>query len=57
MNSFRIVVVDDSALFRTLLRNVLSEIPFCEVVASIADGQTAIDKISELKPDLVTLEV
>ncbi len=57
MDVFRVVVVDDSALFRTLLRNVLSEIPHCEVVASLGDGRTAIDKIAELKPDLVTLDV
>ena len=57
MNRFRVVIVDDSALFRTLLRNVLTEIPNCEVVASIGDSRTAIDKVAELKPDLVTLDV
>ncbi len=57
MNPFRIVVVDDSALFRTLLRNVVAEIPGCEVAASVGDGRKAIDKIRELKPDLVTLDV
>ncbi len=57
MNPFRIVVVDDSALFRTLLRNVVTEIPGCELAASIGDGRKAIDKIRELKPDLVTLDV
>lgn len=57
MEPFRVVVVDDSALFRTLLRNVLAEIPHCEVVASVADGKTAIDKIIELQPDLVTLDL
>ena len=57
MSSFKIVVVDDSALFRTMLRNILAEIPGCEVVASVADGKTAVEKIAELKPDLVTLDV
>ena len=57
MSAFRIVVVDDSALFRTMLRNILAEIPGCEVVASVADGKTAVEKIAELKPDLVTLDV
>lgn len=57
MTPFRVVIVDDSALFRVLLRNVLSEIPNCEVVASIGDSRTAIDKVAELKPDLVTLDV
>lgn len=57
MNPFRVVVVDDSALFRTVLRNVLAEIPNCTVVASSADGKSAIEKIVELSPDLVTLDV
>lgn len=57
MSAFRIVVVDDSALFRTMLRNIVTEIPGCEVVASVSDGQTAVEKIAELKPDLVTLDV
>lgn len=57
MDPFRIVVVDDSALFRTALRNVLVEISGCEVVASVADGKSAIEKVQELQPDLVTLDV
>jgi two-component system chemotaxis response regulator CheB len=57
MDSFRIVVVDDSALFRTILRNVIAEIPQCEMIASIADGKAAVEKIAELNPDLVTLDL
>lgn len=57
MPPFRIVVVDDSALFRTLLRNVVADIPNCEVAASVPDGRAAIEKIIDLKPDLVTLDV
>lgn len=57
MSPFRIVVVDDSALFRTILRNVFTEIPQCNVVASVADGKAAVDKIAELNPDLVTLDL
>ena len=57
MNLLRVMVVDDSALFRAMLRNLFAEIPNCEVVASIADGRTAIEKIAESLPDLVTLDV
>lgn len=57
MSAFRILVVDDSALFRTMLRNIVSEIRGCEVVASVGDGEAAVEKIAELKPDLVTLDV
>lgn len=57
MDPIRIVIVDDSALFRTLLRNAFVDLPDCEVVASVADGRSAMQKIEELKPDLVTLDV
>lgn len=57
MGVVRTIVVDDSALFRVMLRNVLTEIPNCEVVASVSDGQAAVEKIVELQPNLVTLDV
>lgn len=57
MDAFRVVVVDDSALFRTMLRNVLLDIPHCDVVASLGDGKAAVEKIADLKPNLVTLDV
>ena len=57
MGSFRVVVVDDSALFRTILRNVLASIADCEMIASVGDGRTAIEKICELRPDMVTLDL
>lgn len=57
MESVRVLIVDDSALFRTLMRNALTEIPGCEVVGSVSDGETALARIEQLNPDLVTLDV
>lgn len=57
MPPFRIVAVDDSALFRTLLRNVIADIPDCELVECIADSSLAAERIAALQPDLVTLDV
>lgn len=57
MAPFRIVIVDDSALFRMMLRNVIKEIPNCELVASISDSTQAAEQIESLSPDLVTLDV
>jgi two-component system chemotaxis response regulator CheB len=57
MEPFKVLIVDDSALFRTLLRNVLHTIPGCEVAGTAADGPAALEKIVELRPDLVTLDV
>jgi len=52
----RVVVVDDSLIYRKVVRDTLAMIPGVEVVASAANGAIAIDKIQSLKPDLVTLD-
>jgi len=57
MTVLKVLVVDDSALFRTLLSNVLRGIPGCEVVGTASSGQNALQKIIELQPDLVTLDM
>lgn len=56
-NPLRIVVVDDSALFRLMIRDVVNELPGCEVVGKASNGRTALSVIEKLKPDLVTLDV
>lgn len=53
----RVLVVDDSALYRKLVRDVLAQIPNVEVVGVAADGRIALDKIDYLRPDLITLDV
>lgn len=53
----RILVVDDSALYRTLVRNVLRDIPGIEVVGVAIDGKDALAKLDQFQPDLLTLDV
>jgi two-component system chemotaxis response regulator CheB len=53
----RVVVVDDSALYRQLVMNVLRNIPEVEVVGLACSGKQALEKIAELQPDLLTLDV
>ena len=57
MTVLKVLIVDDSALFRTLLSNILRSIPNCEVIGTASTGQTALQKIIELEPDLVTLDM
>ena len=57
MANVQVLVVDDSALFRTVLCNALRSIPDCEVVGTASDGQMALQKIFELQPDLITLDM
>lgn len=53
----RCLVVDDSALYRKIVRDVLATAPDVEVIGAAADGVRAIDQIASLKPDLVTLDL
>lgn len=53
----RVLIVDDSALIRKLLADLLKETPGVLVVGSARDGEEALDLASKLKPDVVTLDV
>lgn len=53
----KVLVVDDSILFRTKLRMCLSEDSGLEVVGSAMDPEDAMRKIEQLKPDVITLDV
>ena len=52
-----VLIVDDSALYRQVLRHVFKTIPDVDVVGAAKDGVEAIEMISRLQPDLVTLDV
>src|SRR3954451_4272232 len=52
----RVLVVDDSAFARKVVREVLTGAGF-EVVGIARDGLEALEKIGELKPDVVTLDL
>lgn len=53
----KVLVVDDSALMRQLVSEILANDPGIEVVGSAADPYGARDKIMTLKPDVLTLDV
>jgi len=53
----RVLIVDDSAIVRTMLSNVLKQEPDIEVVGLAADPFAARDLIVSQKPDVVTLDI
>jgi two-component system chemotaxis response regulator CheB len=53
----RVLVVDDSAFARKVVREVLTADPEIEVVGIARDGLDAIEKIAELAPDVLTLDL
>jgi two-component system chemotaxis response regulator CheB len=53
----RVLVVDDSAVMRQLLSDILSSDPDIEVVGTAPDPYVAREKIKRLNPDVLTLDV
>ncbi|KLD78671.1 chemotaxis response regulator protein-glutamate methylesterase [Xanthomonas hyacinthi] len=53
----RVLIVDDSAVVRQMLTEILSRAPGIEVVGSAADPILAREKIKRLNPDVITLDV
>jgi two-component system chemotaxis response regulator CheB len=52
-----VLVADDSALVRRLVTGVLSEAPGIQVVGTAVNGEQALAKVDELRPDIVTLDI
>jgi DNA-binding NarL/FixJ family response regulator len=57
MKHVRLVVVDDHALFRAGLVNLLDEMPDLEVVGEAGDGREALEEVQRTRPDVVLLDV
>ena len=55
--SFKILVADDSGLFRRVLAEVLATVPGIEVVGTVSNGRLAVQRVRELAPDLLTLDM
>jgi two-component system, chemotaxis family, protein-glutamate methylesterase/glutaminase len=53
----RVLIVDDSALMRRLLSDLLSSAPEIEIVGTARDGREAVLQTARLKPDVITLDV
>jgi two-component system, chemotaxis family, protein-glutamate methylesterase/glutaminase len=53
----RVLIVDDSALMRRLLTDLLSSAPEIEIVGTARNGREAVVQAAQLKPDVITLDV
>lgn len=52
----RVLIVDDAAFMRMMLKDILSKNGY-DVCGEAGNGNEALDKYKELKPDLVTLDI
>jgi len=56
-SSVRVLVVEDFAPIREFICSTLIKMPNLQVICEVSDGQEAVQKVEELKPDLVLLDI
>lgn len=52
----KVLIVDDSGFFRRRLRELIDSSPDLEVVGAASNGKEAIEKVKELRPDVITMD-
>ena len=57
MGKVRVLVVDDSVVIRRMLTDVLSADPAIEVAGHASNGRLAIQKLTQVQPDVVVMDV
>jgi two-component system chemotaxis response regulator CheB len=55
--TLKALIVDDSAMYRQIVQDVLETFPYVEVVGVAQNGKIALIKAASLKPDLLTLDI
>lgn len=56
MTTKKILIADDAAIMRLILRKILTASGY-EIVGEAANGKEAVQKYEELRPDLVTMDI
>ena len=56
-NIVKVLVVDDSAFMRNILKRILAPTNKYIVVAEAGNGKEAVQKAEELKPDLISMDI
>lgn len=57
MQPVKVLLVDDSALMRALLKDILSHDSVINVIGTAVDGEDAVAKVKTLRPDAVVLDI
>jgi len=53
----KVLIIDDSAYIRKVLRQILNKSPFLDVVGTATNGVEALEMVESLKPDVITCDL
>jgi len=56
-NKKRVMIVDDAGFTRAMLKNIINDTSYAEVVAEAKNGKEAISLYQKIKPDMVTMDL
>ena len=56
-DKLRVLVVDDTVTYRKIVGSLLAEMPGVEVIGTAPNGKIALEKVEQLRPDLLLLDV
>ena len=57
MSAIRVLIVDDHPMVRRGLKSLLSSYPDIEVIGDVGDGVAALEKATQLSPDIILLDI
>jgi two-component system, chemotaxis family, protein-glutamate methylesterase/glutaminase len=57
MDKKKVMIVDDSSVMRLTIRNMLSKNENIVVAGALSNGKEALDKLADLQPDLILLDI
>ncbi len=57
MGKIRLLIVDDSSFMRSIIKRMLKNYTDIEVVGTARDGVEGVEKVMELRPDIVTMDI
>ncbi len=57
MNKIKVLIVDDTVIYRKIIADALATIPGVEVAGTAHNGKIALSKIKTLNPDVITLDI
>lgn len=53
----RVLIIDDSLLFRQVIKEILTDLDHVEVIGTASNGSIGLKKVEQQRPDVVTLDV